>query len=209
MLDVIDMRWLASRGKEKFVVDLRHHECSCKKFQLTQFEDVLPPIYKKPIGRPNKKRARAADEQAIRTGLSREGQQQKCSYCFCSGHNKRSCPKKRKVTPNPTVNNVANSTSKGRSRKGVRKSSRISTKTASSKATESGSRKQKGNNNKPPSHPKRKPAVSSQQSQAALKRAKMDHSQTASALAPTTPRVLPSPVKRVTEEEKRGREFRK
>ncbi|RYR78369.1 hypothetical protein Ahy_A01g003144 [Arachis hypogaea] len=238
------------RGKEKIVVDLRHHECSCRKFQLsgihcahamtcirkmcfnvdtyvtdyykkaayiscyqhvvfpvngpnlwnrTQFEDVLPPIYRKPIGRPKKKRARGADEQATRTGLSREGQQQKCSYCLCSGHNKRSYPKKRKVTRNPIVNNVATSTSKGRSWKGVRKSFRLSTKTASGKATESESRKQKGNNNKPPSHPKRKPAVSSQQSQAASKKTKVDHLQTASAPAPTTPTVLPSPMKRVSQ----------
>ncbi|XP_020970396.1 uncharacterized protein LOC110268504 [Arachis ipaensis] len=241
-------------GKEKFVVDLRHHECSCRKFQLsgipcahamtcirkmcfnvdsyvadyykkaayiscyqhvvypvngpnlwdrTQFEDVLPPTYRKPIGRPKKKRARGADEQATRTGLSREGQQQKCSYCLCSGHNKRSCPKKRKVTPNPTVNNVATSTSKGRKRQGVRKSSRLSAKTDSGKAADSGSRKQRGSNNKPPSHPKRKPPVSSQQSQAASKRAKVNHSQTASAPAPTTTRVLPSPVKRVTQSQLR------
>ncbi|RYQ92206.1 hypothetical protein Ahy_B09g098384 [Arachis hypogaea] len=169
----------------------------------TQFEDVLPPIYRKPIGRPKKKRARAAYEHTTRIGLSREGQQQKYSYCFCSGHNKRSCLKKRKVTPNPTINNVANSTSKGRSQRGVRKSARLSAKTASNKATESGSRKQKGNNNKPPSHPKRKPAVSSQQSQAASKRDKVDHSQTASAPAPITPRVLPSPVKRVTQSQLR------
>ncbi|RYQ96600.1 hypothetical protein Ahy_B08g092420 [Arachis hypogaea] len=211
MLDVIDMRWLASRGEEKFVVDLRNQECSSRKFQLsgilcahamtcirkmcfnvdnyvadyykkaayiscyqhivfpvngpnfwdkTQFEDVLPPIYRKPIGRPKKKRARAADEQPNRTGLSREGQQQKCSYCFCSGHNKKSCPTKRKITPNPAVNNAANSTTKRRSRRGVRKSARLSTKTASSKATEAGNRKQKGTNNKPPSYPKRKSAVS-------------------------------------------------
>ncbi|RYQ86596.1 hypothetical protein Ahy_B10g106252 [Arachis hypogaea] len=169
----------------------------------TQFEDVLPPTYRKPIGRPKKKRARGADEQATRTGLSREGQQQKCSYCLCSGHNKRSCPKKRKVTPNPTVNNVATSTSKGRKRQGVRKSSRLSAKTDSGKAADSGSRKQRGSNNKPPSHPKRKPPVSSQQSQAASKRAKVNHSQTASAPAPTTTRVLPSPVKRVTQSQLR------
>ncbi|RYR31286.1 hypothetical protein Ahy_B01g056087 [Arachis hypogaea] len=169
----------------------------------TQFEDVLPPTYRKPIGRPKKKRARGADEQATRTGLSREGQQQKCSYCLCSGHNKRSCPKKHKVTPNPTVNNVATSTSKGRKRQGVRKSSRLSAKTDSGKAADSGSRKQRGSNNKPPSHPKRKPPVSSQQSQAASKRAKVNHSQTASAPAPTTTRVLPSPVKRVTQSQLR------
>ncbi|RYQ95183.1 hypothetical protein Ahy_B08g090243 isoform B [Arachis hypogaea] len=94
-------------GKEKFVVDLKNHECSCRKFQLsgipcahamtcirkmcfnvdnfvancykketysecyqhvvypvngpnlwvkTQFDDVLPPVYRKPIGRPKLKR---------------------------------------------------------------------------------------------------------------------------------------------------------
>ncbi|XP_072064456.1 uncharacterized protein [Arachis hypogaea] len=112
------------RGKEKFVVDLRHHECSCRKFKLsgipsahamnyirkipnlwerTQFEDVLPPIYRKPIGRPKKKREQATDDQPTRSGLSHEGQQQKCSYYLCSGHNKWNCPKKRKVTPNSAV----------------------------------------------------------------------------------------------------------
>ncbi|RYR74260.1 hypothetical protein Ahy_A02g008905 [Arachis hypogaea] len=159
----------------------------------TQFEDMLPPTYRKSIGRPKKKRTRAADEQSNRTGLSREGQQQKCSYCLCSGHNKRSCPKKRKV------DNAGNSALKGRSQRGVRKSVRLSAKTPSSKATESGNRKQKGNNNKSPSHSKRKSGVSSQQSQAAAKRAKVDHSQTASAPAPTTARVLPTPVKRVSQ----------
>ncbi|RYR39995.1 hypothetical protein Ahy_A09g045642 [Arachis hypogaea] len=139
----------------------------------TQFEDVLPPTYRKPIGRPKKKRTRAADEKSNRTGLSREGQQQKCSYCLCSGHNKRSCPKKRKVTPSPAVDNAGNSASKGRSQRGVRKSVRLSSKTPSS--------------------------VSSQQSQAAVKRAKVDHSQTAYAPAPTTARVLPTPVKKVSQ----------
>ncbi|RYR00138.1 hypothetical protein Ahy_B07g088223 [Arachis hypogaea] len=127
----------------------------------TQLEDVLPPTYRKPIERPKKKRTRAADEQSNRTGLSREGQQQKCSYCLCSGHNKRSCPKKRKVTPSPVVDNAGNSASKGRSQRGVRKSVRLSAKTPSSKVTESGNRKQKENNNKSPSHPKRKSGVSS------------------------------------------------
>ncbi|RYR54417.1 hypothetical protein Ahy_A06g029690 [Arachis hypogaea] len=59
----------------------------------TQFEDVLPPTYRKPIRRPKKKRTRAADEQSNRTGQSREGQQQKCSYCLCSGHNKKELSK--------------------------------------------------------------------------------------------------------------------
>ncbi|XP_057730911.1 uncharacterized protein LOC130946256 [Arachis stenosperma] len=237
-------------GKEKFVVDLRNQECSCRKFQLsgipcahamtcirkmcfnvdtyvsdyykkaayiscyqhvvfpvngpnlwdrTQMEDVLPPTYRKPIGRPKKKRTRAADEQSSRTGLSREGQQQKCSYCLCSGHNKRSCPKKRKVTPSPAVETAGNSVTKRRSQRGVRKSVRLSAKTPSSKASESANRKQKGSNNKSPSHPKRNSGVSSQQSQAAVKRAVMDHSQTASAPAPTTARVLPTPVKRVSQ----------
>ncbi|XLS45843.1 hypothetical protein HN51_002708 [Arachis hypogaea] len=97
------------------------------------------------------------------------------------------------------VETACNSASKRRSQRGVRKSVRLSAKTPSSKASESANRKQKESNNKSPSHPKRNSGVSSQQSQAAVKRAAMDHSQTASAPAPTTARVLPTPVKRVSQ----------
>ncbi|XLT11713.1 hypothetical protein HN51_057403 [Arachis hypogaea] len=97
------------------------------------------------------------------------------------------------------VETAGNSASKRRSQRGVRKSVRLSAKTPSSKASESGNRKQKGSNNKSPSHPNRNSGVSSQQSQAVVKRAKVDHSQTASAPAPTTARVLSTPVKRVSQ----------
>ncbi|RYQ85507.1 hypothetical protein Ahy_B10g105077 isoform A [Arachis hypogaea] len=131
----------SSQGNiDKFIVDLKLHECSCRKFQLTgypcehamscirkicldvknyvnkcykketyvdcyqhdrtQNDDVLPPVFRKPIGHPKLSRNKAGDESRNNgplSKLSRAGQQQKCSYCFALGHNKRICPRKRKV----------------------------------------------------------------------------------------------------------------
>ncbi|RYQ91313.1 hypothetical protein Ahy_B09g097207 isoform B [Arachis hypogaea] len=113
----------SSQGnRAKFVVDLNLHECSCRKFQLTGYpcehamscirkmcldvknytenDDVLPPVFRKPIGRPKLRRNKTGDEPRNNGPLSklaRTGQQQKCSYCFALGHNKRTCPRKRKM----------------------------------------------------------------------------------------------------------------
>ncbi|XP_029147025.1 uncharacterized protein [Arachis hypogaea] len=92
-------------------------------WEKTQFDDVFPPIYRKPIGRPKLKRNKAADKNPTRGGVSREGQNQKCSYCFSRGHNKRTCPKKRKVAATSSANKVAGST---------RRASRIISSTISS-----------------------------------------------------------------------------
>ncbi|RYR24623.1 hypothetical protein Ahy_B02g058140 [Arachis hypogaea] len=57
-------------------------------------------VFGKPIKRPKKSRNKSGNEissNGPQLTLSREGQQQKCSYCFGLGHNKRTCPKKRKV----------------------------------------------------------------------------------------------------------------
>ncbi|RYR08578.1 hypothetical protein Ahy_B05g076324 [Arachis hypogaea] len=142
----------SSQGnRDKFVVDLNLHECSCRKFQLigypcehaiscirkmcldvknyvnkcykketymdcyqhviypvngpnlwgwTQNDDVLPPVFRKPIGRPKLSKNKDGDESRNNgplSKLSRAGQQQKCSYYFALGHNKRTCPRKCKV----------------------------------------------------------------------------------------------------------------
>ncbi|RYR15551.1 hypothetical protein Ahy_B04g072359 [Arachis hypogaea] len=121
-------------NRDKFVMDLKDHECSCRKFRLTdvknyinnyykketyvncyqhviysinglnlwehsQNDDVLPLVFRKSIGCPKLSRNKTGDEPR-NTGslskLSREGQQQKCSYYFALGHNKRSSSRKRK-----------------------------------------------------------------------------------------------------------------
>ncbi|KAL4381552.1 uncharacterized protein [Arachis hypogaea] len=210
-------------GKEKFVVDLKNHECSCRKFQLsgipcahamtcirkmcfnvdnfvancykkatysecyqhvvypvngpnlwekTQFDDVLPSIYRKSIGRPKLKRNKAADENPTRGGVSHEGQNQKCSYYFARGHNKRTCSKKRKVAATSSANKVAGST---------RRASRIISSTISSTvsstiSSQASKQSQAAAKKTTASRPKKKSSandVSSQQSQATSKKAKL------------------------------------
>ncbi|RYR27782.1 hypothetical protein Ahy_B01g051836 [Arachis hypogaea] len=46
----------------------------------TPFDDVLPLVYRKPIGRPKSKRNKIANEHQTRGGVSRKGQNQKCRY---------------------------------------------------------------------------------------------------------------------------------
>ncbi|XP_015948297.1 uncharacterized protein LOC107473257 [Arachis duranensis] len=128
----------------KYAVDLSLHECSCKKWQLseipcthaiscinfkgleldsyvdncykrdayvkcyesiintlnspdmwehTNFDDVMPPLYRKPSHRPVKKRKRGPDESEARcqTHLSRKGQIQRCSKCGAPGHKRGRC----------------------------------------------------------------------------------------------------------------------
>ncbi|RYR28220.1 hypothetical protein Ahy_B01g052341 [Arachis hypogaea] len=148
-------------NRDKFVVDLKLHECSCRKFQLTGYpcehamscirkmgldvkdyvnkcykketyvdcyqhviypvngpnlwartenDDVLPPVFRKPIGRPKLSRNKTGDESRNNgplAKLSMTGQQQKCSYCFALGHNKRTCPRRRKVEASAKKHNAA------------------------------------------------------------------------------------------------------
>ncbi|RYR78696.1 hypothetical protein Ahy_A01g003552 [Arachis hypogaea] len=69
---------------------------------VSMLEDIrvyLMNRFRKPIGRPKLSRNKAGDESRKNgplSKLSRAGQQQKCSYCFALGHNKRTCPRKRK-----------------------------------------------------------------------------------------------------------------
>ena len=55
---------------------------------------ILPPLYKKHVGRPTKKRRRAPGEVDAREGgkkLSRHGVIMHCSYCGFPGHNISGC----------------------------------------------------------------------------------------------------------------------
>ncbi|RYR19710.1 hypothetical protein Ahy_B03g064578 [Arachis hypogaea] len=130
----------------------------------------------------------AADENPTRGRVSREGQNQKCSYCFARGHNKRTCPKKRKVAATASANKVAGST---------RRASRIisSTSTISSTISSQGSKQSQAASKKTTvTRPKRKSSatdVSSQHSQAISKKAKLTPST-------TNLRVLPSPSKNIS-----------
>nr|XP_029153281.1 uncharacterized protein LOC114927482 [Arachis hypogaea] len=148
-------------NRDKFVVDLKLHGCSCRKFQITGFpcehamscikkmcldvknyvnkcykkdtyvdcyqhviypvngsnmwdrtqnDDVLPPVFRKPIGHQKLSRNKAGDESRNNgplSKLSRARQQQKCSYYFAFGHNKRTCPRKYKVEASAKKQNAA------------------------------------------------------------------------------------------------------
>ncbi|KAL4355209.1 hypothetical protein GQ457_06G006110 [Hibiscus cannabinus] len=55
-------------------------------------ETVIPPIIRRPVGRPKKNRKKEADEALTATGrLGKTGVQMTCSKCGKTGHNKRSC----------------------------------------------------------------------------------------------------------------------
>jgi len=55
--------------------------------------ELLPPIYKTPLGRPKKLRSREADEHASHSKLSKKNLIMKCSRCKQLGHNIRSSRK--------------------------------------------------------------------------------------------------------------------
>ncbi|KAL4348850.1 hypothetical protein GQ457_17G019440 [Hibiscus cannabinus] len=56
-------------------------------------EPILPPVIRRPVGRPQKNRRKEADEILTSTGrMSKKGVvRMTCSKCGNSGHNKRSC----------------------------------------------------------------------------------------------------------------------
>ncbi|RYR20645.1 uncharacterized protein [Arachis hypogaea] len=68
-------------------------------WERTQYDDVIPPPYRRPSHRPVKKRKRGAADEDNRsqTHLSRRGEFQRCSNCGGVGHKKSGCsqPKKR------------------------------------------------------------------------------------------------------------------
>ncbi|KAL4289578.1 hypothetical protein GQ457_14G016010 [Hibiscus cannabinus] len=57
---------------------------------VTEMEPILPPAFRRPPGRPTKKRRKEADE-VNNPKLCKRGQQSNCSKCGMSGHNKRTC----------------------------------------------------------------------------------------------------------------------
>ncbi|RYR34619.1 hypothetical protein Ahy_A10g049585 [Arachis hypogaea] len=67
--------------------------------ERTQYDDVIPPLYRKPSHRPVKKRKRGAayEDNRSQTHMSRKGEVQRCSNYGGVGHKKSGCsqPKKR------------------------------------------------------------------------------------------------------------------
>ncbi|XP_072066746.1 uncharacterized protein [Arachis hypogaea] len=71
-------------------------------WERSQYDDVMPPPYRKPSHWPVKKRKRGPgdDDNRSQTHLSRRGQTQRCSNCGALGHKKLGCTKhKKKVQP--------------------------------------------------------------------------------------------------------------
>ncbi|RYR13049.1 hypothetical protein Ahy_B04g070248 isoform B [Arachis hypogaea] len=64
-------------------------------WKRTQYDDVIPPPYRRPSHRPVKKRKRgpADEDNRSQTHLSRRGQVQRCSNCGGVGHKKSGCTK--------------------------------------------------------------------------------------------------------------------
>ncbi|RYR08449.1 hypothetical protein Ahy_B05g076141 [Arachis hypogaea] len=103
----------------------------------TENDDVLPPVFRKPIGRPKLRRNKTGDEPRNNGPLSklaRTGQQQKCSYCFALGHNKRTCPRKRKMEAAAKKNATAQA-KKGAGTTRTPKPNKIPAKTTTQPAT--------------------------------------------------------------------------
>ncbi|RYR14317.1 hypothetical protein Ahy_B04g070873 isoform B [Arachis hypogaea] len=73
-------------------------------WERSQYDDVMPPPYRKPSHRPVKMRKRGLgdDDNRSQTHLSRRGQTQRCSNCGAQGHKKSGCTKpKKKVSSIP------------------------------------------------------------------------------------------------------------
>ncbi|XP_025703807.1 uncharacterized protein [Arachis hypogaea] len=84
--------------KETYVDCYQHVICPLNGPNLwsqTENDDVLPPVFRKAIGHLKLSRNKTGDEPRNNgplSKLSRTGQQQKCSYCFALGHNKKNLP---------------------------------------------------------------------------------------------------------------------
>ncbi|RYR38105.1 hypothetical protein Ahy_A09g043060 [Arachis hypogaea] len=80
-------------------------------WERTQYDDVIPPPYRRPSHRPVKKRKRGAADEDNRshTHVSRRGEVQRCSNCGGVGHKKSGCkqPKKRAQTLTKRANKNA------------------------------------------------------------------------------------------------------
>ncbi|RYR33271.1 hypothetical protein Ahy_A10g047834 [Arachis hypogaea] len=78
--------------KKPIVTNVRGHQDLWEK---TNFDDVMPPPYRKPSHRPVKKRKRGPDKapESSQSHLSRRGQIQRCSNCGESRHKRGGCKK--------------------------------------------------------------------------------------------------------------------
>ncbi|RYR38239.1 hypothetical protein Ahy_A09g043212 [Arachis hypogaea] len=163
-------RWFLLNLKETYVDCYQHVIYPLNGPNLwswTENDDVLLPVFRKPIGRPKLSRNKTGDEPRNNgplSKLSRTGQQQKCSYCFALGHNKRTCPRKCKMEAS-VKKNATPQAKKGTGRTRTPKPSKIPAKTTTQPATKL--------------QPKRKSNTQvggSQESQASSKRARCNSS---------------------------------
>ncbi|RYR65096.1 hypothetical protein Ahy_A03g011087 [Arachis hypogaea] len=72
---------------------LRSNPGSSVTLKHTNFDDVMPPPYRRPSHRPVKKRKRGPEESEDRcqTHLSKRGHTQRCSRCGAAGHKRGRC----------------------------------------------------------------------------------------------------------------------
>ena len=66
---------------------------------------VLPPEYKRGLGKPKKIRRREPDKESNPTKLRRKTTKYQCSRCGKSSHNYRRCPLPPPVVKEPPVSN--------------------------------------------------------------------------------------------------------
>jgi len=60
-------------------------------WETIMYTNILPPIFRKPPGRPKKVRKKQHGEPMNSTKLSKKGYIMTCSKCLKEGHNVRSC----------------------------------------------------------------------------------------------------------------------
>ncbi|WJX63126.1 hypothetical protein P8452_48048 [Trifolium repens] len=107
-------------GARRFSVDLTKRSCSYM-WPDIEYEEMLPPVYKRTPGRPKKLRRRGADEPRPGKWSRRihgGGPTNRCTTCNQEGHNAKSCksdtidPKaaKRKRKPKRTATSTAQAT---------------------------------------------------------------------------------------------------
>ncbi|XP_057747440.1 uncharacterized protein LOC130966639 [Arachis stenosperma] len=86
-------------------------------WQQTNFDDVMPPPYRKPSHRPVKKRKRGPEESEVtcQTHMSRRGQIQRCSKCGGAGHKRGRCSNP-PLLAQPAKQTAANTATRGKKR---------------------------------------------------------------------------------------------
>nr|XP_025625533.1 uncharacterized protein LOC112717809 [Arachis hypogaea] len=164
-------------GKEKFIVDLKTHECSCRKFQLS--------------GIPCAHAMTCITKMCFNVDNFVANCYKKATYseCYHIGHDKRTYPKKRKVAATASANKVAGSTRASRII-----SSTIFSTISSTISNQASKKSHPASKKTTMSRPKRKLSANDVSSQ---------HSQTTSKKVKLTPsnnnlRVLPSPSKNMS-----------